>query len=239
MLSLNQNTANRVLVAIFLASLFSCSLMRVPTYETKEKSESNLFKRKTIVENAQSFLSRKYINVDGKNFNYDCSGFVLAVYYKSGIDIQNSEINGAKSNMVRSVYDYTEKNGIIYGDVLPKPGDLVFFENTKGHSPGILTHIGIVEKIEQDGTVAFIHKSSRGIRRDFLNLNSPSSRFSENDEITNSYLRRRRSKDSPGSKYLAGELFAGYGNIIDDGPIKNDSNNSQDSNSSTQPQQIQ
>lgn len=198
---------NLMLLAMILSS---CTIARVPTYET-QPAKDDYYKRKTIVENAQTFLGRKYINVEGRRYNYDCSGFVLAVYHKSGIDILGKL--DPDRNLARSIYEYVQKDGIIYKGNVPKPGDIVFFSETLRSGRRDLSHIGIVESSDPNGTVSFIHKSTRGIKRSFLNLATPSV-ASENDTVANSYLRRRRLSDPPGTKYLAGELFAGYGSII-------------------------
>jgi peptidoglycan DL-endopeptidase CwlO len=184
--------------------------------EDELPSPESIELRKRIAEDAATFLGRKYIKVEKRHFRSDCSGLVQAVYYKNGIDILDP--NGTiKSSNVKNIFDYVQAKGRIFTEKRPKPGDIVFFSNTRAtKGSGYLSHIGIVENVSKDGTISFIHKSSLGIIRNHMNLKQPSIRKSTDDDtVINSYMRRRRAGDRPGTKYLAGDLFEAFGNIID------------------------
>ena len=95
-----------------------------------------------------------------------------------------------------------------------RPGDLVFFDNTydrnrNGRRDDPLSHIAIVETVERDGTATLIHLGSGGVVRIRMNLREPDVNRAEDGRILNDYLRARRDGDSPRTRYLTGELWAG------------------------------
>ena len=69
-----------------------------------------------------------------------------------------------------------------------------------------MTHVGIVETVEDDGTVTFIHRGGHGIVRAHMNLERRTT-FRDGDDTLNDVLRRKSRRSRA---YLAGELFAGY-----------------------------
>jgi hypothetical protein len=86
------------------------------------------------------------------------------------------------------------------------PGDLVFFEETydrnrDGFRNDGLTHVGIVESVEPDGTVTFIHRGGSGVARARVNPSTPGERAS------NDYIRRPDGTDAP---RLTGQLLVGF-----------------------------
>ncbi len=95
----------------------------------------------------------------------------------------------------------------------PRPGDLFFFEETydrnrDGRRNDGLTHIGVVERVEPDGVVTFIHRGGKGIARARLFLPEPETHWrKETREVLNDYLRR---PSRTLRAYLTGELFVGF-----------------------------
>jgi hypothetical protein len=99
----------------------------------------------------------------------------------------------------------------------PDPGDLVFFDQTwdrdrDGKRDDPLTHVGLVEWVNQDGTVTFLHRGGSGVVRAVMNLDHPDKARDEAGRPLNSQI---RSKVRPGDEtpVLAGQLFAGFGRI--------------------------
>jgi hypothetical protein len=84
--------------------------------------------------------------------------------------------------------------------VLPSPGDLVFFKETwdrnrDGKMNDGLAHVGVVESIDTDGTVTFVHRSGSGMTRARLNLDAPLD-GSRNDFLRDTRTARRCSRGS-------------------------------------------
>jgi len=164
--------------------------------------------REAIVENAMIYL--------GKRDGGDCSGFVNLVNIKSGHpfyeekELSQSFDNARKS---RAMFNLMSKKGKAFEAKLPNIGDLVFFENTerraatkqpkgKGKAPvkqpvvnvaENITHVGIVTKVEVDGTVEFIHHSNGKNILDYMNFTYPMLTHKDGKKI-NTYMKRCPSK---------------------------------------------
>jgi hypothetical protein len=114
------------------------------------------------------------------------------------------------------MWRFAAKHGRIYENGRPLPGDLVFFKETydlnrDGQSNDGLTHIGVVEDVEADGTVLVIHRVARGVVRYRMNLGSPTQLTTSDGRRVNDWLRT----EAPGSKpRLTAELFAGYATLL-------------------------
>ncbi len=155
----------------------------------------------------------------GRRFHPDCSGFVEAVYEAAGIPVRDAiairpqDERRASAALQRAAREL----GVLYGaEREPLPGDLVFFEDTyeRGrHSVNGVTHVGLVESVLGDGTVRFLHRGGRGVARASLRLAAPERAFGPDGERWNSALRAVRRGDPRETRYLAGELFAGFGRI--------------------------
>ena len=105
------------------------------------------------------------------------------------------------------------------GGVLVHPGDLVFFDHTwdyngDGRVNDPLTHVGIVEQVESDGTIVFISRVSDAIERYRMNLAQPHVHRRADGRVLNDYMRRKRWSDQKGTRYLTGELFAAFGTRV-------------------------
>jgi hypothetical protein len=77
-----------------------------------------------------------------------------------------------------------------------------------------LTHIGIVERQEPDGTVVFISRVAGAVERYRMNLALPHVHKSADGRILNDYLRRKNVRDSDNTSYLTGQLFAQFASRV-------------------------
>ena len=190
----------------------------------KDKKRSNNKRREEVVEYALTLNGKK--RVPGKKFRNDCSGFVRYVYDHFNIDLFNLEreelrergrwVNGSKL-----IYKYSKKHGKVFSKK-PKLGDFIFFDNTTdrnrdGRLNDLFTHIAIVIKIEDNGTIHYIHKSNRGINIQKMNLkyiNSSYIKVGNKKKKVNSYLRKVKKHDNKKTKYLSGQMFKSFGSIF-------------------------
>lgn len=140
----------------------------------------------------------------------DCSGLVRLAYERAGIEIAAVEpVRG--ENLVTTLWRAAAR-ARARRHRAPSAGDLVFFRETydrdrDGTRDDGLTHVGIVERVERNGTVVFIHRSGSGVVRSRLNRLRPSERKDTRGKVLNDYVRRTDGTNAP---RLAGELFAGY-----------------------------
>lgn len=171
-----------------------------------------------LAKTAVRFVGQSRIQVGGRNYNPDCSGFVRGVYASQRVDLYSGlgELDGG--NGVGRIYTHIVEHGRIHYGPTVHPGDLVFFHNTwdfngDGLPNDPLTHIGVVETVEPDGTVLFVSSLSRGIERYRMNLKHPDTHKATDGRVLNDFLRRRHFGDSPGTYYLTGRLFAAFGTL--------------------------
>lgn len=131
----------------------------------------------------------------------DCSGYVLSALAAAGV---TTELPPARS---RTESLFLASHRIAQ----PRPGDLVFFHRThdrdrKKTGGNLFTHVGLVEAV--DGTDVTILHRGRRVSRIHMDLSRPS------DPDANDPVRIRRPHDRPGTRYLSGELFAAFGELL-------------------------
>jgi len=172
-----------------------------------------------LVERARTELGRRGgFTLGGERFPADCSGFVSAVYQAEGIPLRQlgARAAPAESSGVAAVYRAATIWGVVFGGggEWPRPGDLVFFRGTydrerDGRFEAPFTHIGIVEGVDEGGTVTFIHRGRTAVVRGYMTLDRPGQSKDEDGREINSHLRRRHR----GPDALASTLFMGYGRL--------------------------
>ncbi len=181
---------------------------------------------RTLVDQAvavgQSLVGQAKVVLGGKTFTGDCSGFVRACLTHVGLDVVEAGDEGTSGTEI--FYRAIERRGGIHTDDLPEPGDLVFFSNTydrdkNGQLDDDFTHVGLVESVSDLGTVHFLHYIGGAVRIGRMNLLRPHDDADSNSgTILNDFLRRRRIEDGPNVRYLASELWVGFGRITPDDP---------------------
>ncbi len=170
--------------------------------------------RDSAVTTAQGLVGKNKITVNGKRYGDDCTSFVRAVYEPLGVNLLSEGKPG--DNGVTAMWRFASAHGRIFNGGRPLPGDLVFFKETydlnrDGRNNDGLTHIGVVEGVEADGTVLVIHRVARGVVRYRMNLSKPNQVRTAQGKRLNDWLRT----ESPGSKpRLTAELFAGFATLL-------------------------
>ncbi|NCD12639.1 MAG: hypothetical protein EOL93_08800 [Epsilonproteobacteria bacterium] len=177
-----------------------------------------LSSREMIVENAMMYLGKR----DGGDCSGFVNLINLKTgrpFYDEK-ELNASFDNARKS---RAMFNLMSKKGNAYEARLPNIGDLVFFENTERRAtpktkktvtsktknskkevaqkkppvPNVtenITHVGIVTKVETDGTVEFIHHSNGKNILDYMNFNYPMLTHKDGKKI-NTYMKRCPSKN--------------------------------------------
>jgi hypothetical protein len=141
------------------------------------------------------------------------------VYATQHVDLYDGlgELDGG--NGVGRIYTHTVEHGRIHYGPIVHPGDLVFFHNTwdfnrDGLPNDPLTHVGIVETVERDGTVIFVSWVLAGVERYRMNLFQPGIHTTAEGRVLNDHMRRKRPGDSSTTRYLTGQLFAAFGTVL-------------------------
>ncbi|HXH85378.1 MAG TPA: CHAP domain-containing protein, partial [Nitrospira sp.] len=175
--------------------------------------------RTAIVRTAAKLVGAKTIVSNGRRIAYDCAGVTRAIFLEHGIDLYESGMTNPNANGVRLIHQHISKHGKFHDGPAVRPGDLVFFDNTwdyngDGFINDPLTHVGIVERQEPDGTIIFISRVAGAIARYRMNLALPHIHKTADGKILNDYIRRKDIGDPPTTGYLTGQLFAGFGTRI-------------------------
>lgn len=125
----------------------------------------------------------------------------------------------AEANPVRDLFVRLRRQKKTFEEGSPRVGDLVFFHNTRdlngdNRNNDWYTSVGVVSKLDDDGTVLFIGPGTRDVQEMRLNLVRPRTRRDEKRQaVLNDYVRPKRLSDPSVTQYLAGELFAGFGRL--------------------------
>ncbi|MBH0176910.1 MAG: hypothetical protein HP491_03380 [Nitrospira sp.] len=172
-----------------------------------------------LAQTAVGLLGRNRVEVGGRSYTPDCSGLVRGLYATQRVDLYDGlgELDGG--NGVGRIYTHVVEHGRIHYGPTVHPGDLVFFHNTwdfnrDGLPNDPLTHVGVVEKVERDGTVLFVSWVSAGVERYRMNLRQPDMHKTADGRVINDYMRRRGSGDHQVTRYLTGQLFAAFGTVL-------------------------
>jgi cell wall-associated NlpC family hydrolase len=171
--------------------------------------------REAVLATARSLVGQSQLTVKGRKYQSDCIGLVLAAYGQVGITFRGSALAG--DNGVTSLYRYAQTQGRVYTRGRPVPGDVVFFretydQNRDGRRNDGLTHVGLVDAVDADGTVTVIHRVKRGVVRYRMNVaRKDVARDSKTGAVINDVLR----PPGPGRRQvLTGQLFVAYGSLL-------------------------
>jgi hypothetical protein len=175
--------------------------------------------RSAVVQSAARLIGTRTITSHGKRIAYDCAGVARAIFLEHGIDLYRGDVYDSKGNGVRLIYNHVRRHGVLHHGSDVHPGDLVFFDNTwdfngDGKPNDPLTHVGIVEQLEPDGTVVFISRVADAIERYRMNVTQPHVHKTSQGRVLNDYIRRKRPTDPHNTARLTGELFSFYGNLL-------------------------
>ena len=174
--------------------------------------------RLSVARRARVMLQAPRFRIGSTRYRRDCSGFVLAVFASEKIPVENILGIDRRRSSVAELYRLAEKRGLVHRQKVPAIGDLVFFSNTydrnrDGRPNDPLTHVGIVERVDPDGTVTFVHRVHRGVLRYKLNRFKPHLRRDpQTRKVLNHYLKFGRRNQS--DKRLTGELFHAFATIV-------------------------
>lgn len=169
-----------------------------------------------IADTAARLVGARTVRSGNRFISYDCAGITRALFLAQGIDLYggtpSEQITG-----VRRIHAYISQHGRIHRGPDVSRGDLVFFDNTwdandDGIDNDFLTHVGVIETVESDGTIVFISRTASAIERYRMNLRWPSSATADG-RMVNNFLRRKRPGDPPERAYLTGQLFASFGSL--------------------------
>lgn len=137
------------------------------------------------------------------------AGYVVAVYAANDVTLGN-----AAAGSIADLYRKAQQTGTIYHSSRPAVGDLVFFHNTfdrnaDGRQNDWYSHVGIVESVDEQGTISLLSYLGGKVGRTYMNLESPAV-----GDRNGKTLNTRMKAESQGTEFLAGKLFAGFASLL-------------------------
>lgn len=159
-----------------------------------------------VAESVAALVGKNRLVVNGKTYRDDCSGLVMAAYARTG-----RSLAGGSADM----FALAKELDVLHRKKLPEPGDVAFFDDTwdkngNGRRDDELSHVAIVERVEEDGTIVLVHRGSKGVVRIRMNLREPHVGRREDGVVLNDGL--RAGKDDGGPR-LTGELWRAFGSF--------------------------
>jgi hypothetical protein len=159
--------------------------------------------------------------VKGKQFTLDCIGTVCAIYYRLGIDLAK-DFDEYPGNGVNRLYLSLKDKGVIHYDRYPRPGDIVFWDNTYDangdgdRTDDPHTHAGIVLAVDDDGTIRYVHENLyKGVIIETMNLLRPTVAFDDSGKRLNSGMAIATVSGGPKpERNLAGDVFDSFGDAL-------------------------
>jgi hypothetical protein len=151
--------------------------------------------RRRVVDAADRYLQERA-------FHGDCCTFVRAVFARAAIPLSTRYLPGRSGT--EALYRQARRTR------RPRPGDIAVFHDTydRNHDGKVndpFTHVAVVEAVAGP-RVTLVHRGSAGIARLRMNVHHP------DDRKENSVLRKVAGR----SGRLTGQLFTGFGALVDD-----------------------
>jgi len=113
---------------------------------------------------AESLVGKKAVVVDGRDYGSDCSALVRAAFDHAGHPLPPA------ARDARSLHLVAERRGSIHSALHCAPGDVMFLADRPGGSPA---HVGLVARVDPDGTATVLYRLARGVERVRVNLGYP------------------------------------------------------------------
>jgi len=212
-----------LLALIILLMLSSCKTMPdiiktdLSNADNNQTQTIELSKtQKLLVEEANRLIGVEELFVKNRSFNMDCSGTVMAIYWYAGIDLAEAFPSYSGGGTER-IYKYLRDKDLLYRTELPKPGDIIFWDNTydkngNGKLDDYHTHMGMVVSVDDAGNIEYIHANySKGIILAKMNLYKPDvyTEIIDGEKIIlNDPMRMKGSVKSP--KWLSSQLYNNF-----------------------------
>lgn len=174
--------------------------------------------RASIVQSAKNALGLYAIpQADGRYFTSDCIGTVRYIVYKAtGVDLADY-YSGGGNNACKLLWTGLTSGGLTFGGTKPRPGDLIFFNNTYDvNGDGTswadpLSHIAVVTAVGRENTITYAHFGSGHVKESVMNLEMPQTYCLDNCSfVINSWLKRKRGEGFPDYRYMSSSFFHGF-----------------------------
>jgi hypothetical protein len=116
------------------------------------------------VDAAQSLVGHREVIVDGRDYGPGCTALVRAAFDHAGKPLP------ADSRTASSLLEMARGRGALRTGLRFSPGDVLFLADRPG---GAAAHVGLVARVDPDGTALVLHRLARGVTRMRVNVGYP------------------------------------------------------------------
>jgi hypothetical protein len=103
---------------------------------------------------AQALVGERDVIVGGVDYGAGCMALVRAALDAAGKPLPGTARDAA------SLHDLARSRGALKPLLRAQPGDVVFLADRPGGTP---EHVGLVSRVEIDGTAIVLHRTARGV----------------------------------------------------------------------------
>ncbi len=183
--------------------------LRGPVFDDAKPNDdaSAAAARVRVADAAARSVGKGPLVVAGQRYRMDCSGVAHAIYARAGFPL-------GPVGDTRGLFALARAQGSLRRSH-PLPGDLAFFDFTwdadgNGAFDDPLSHVAVVEKVDDDGTVILVHRVGDRVVRARMNLAHPHDRHDERGAPLNHFL---RSATGAHPAKTTAELFVAFGSL--------------------------
>ncbi len=119
---------------------------------------------KAAVDAAQSLVGHRDVVVDGRNYGPGCTAVVRAAFDHAGKPLPPD------ARTASALLEVARGRNALRSGIRCSPGDVVFLADKPG---GTAAHVGLVTRVDPDGTALVVHRLSRGVASLRVNLGYP------------------------------------------------------------------
>ena len=199
-----------------VASILLC-MMSYPIFA----NDNTTFYSKLLNYSPKLIGLKEFPTINGYKYNGDCSGFIAFLFHAAGLNLL--KLYGQGDSGVSAIWDGLKQHNLILDHENLQEGDIIFFDNTYDKNRNLrwdddFSHIGVVEFIDENQTITYLHYGSKGVARAKMNLAHPKtySVTQSGKNVRYNDLLRNSRKKGINPKYLSGSLYRGAARIIVD-----------------------
>jgi len=116
------------------------------------------------VDAAQSLVGRRDVVLDGRDYGTGCTALVRAAFEHAGRPLPVDARSAA------ALLEVARGRGVLRTGIRCAPGDVLFLADSPG---GSAAHVGLVTRVDPDGTAVVLHRLARGVTPMRVNLGYP------------------------------------------------------------------
>lgn len=165
--------------------------------------------RSDVVRSARGWMGQRQLRLRGELLPADCLALPQAAFGANGVEL------GAQSPL--ALFQRLSREGHVFSGKLPRRGDLVFTRDLRRDRLGSgELHVGLVSRVDPDGTVTVYQRMSRGVEAYRMNKDHPHDTLDRSQREPQAPGRHWNDSIATGNGDAApaGALFSAYASVL-------------------------